>query len=372
MMKQQLEEREKRAAVEAELHAERLKWKDMEITALKTTVATKIAEGVQAALNDMVTLHEKQLAAKDTEIHEMERVHGEKLAAKDEETARQAREALAAMAQQKANHKENINKMKENQKAELAEQIRDAQAAIETIGTKHKAVIETIGTKHKAAIETIGTKHKTALVAKDAELEAMDTRLKVSAKRINAVNADNINLANTLNSTRTECQRAINISMEYQARGVQLEVIRAREIGLSTGATNLNKREYILNKRILEVTQRELEVMDVGEPKKQNKHFSFVHTGTKFNPVVFNANGTAGINATISAVEGTCVNNVHYVAVTLAEPRMLFHFEQILMEYFTRSDGSNVHGPIFITNRNNPVRDAIAIGIPGRWTWASN
>ena len=200
----------------------------------------------------------------------------------------------------------------------------------------------------------------------------MDTRLKVSAKRIEAVNADNTNLVNTLNSTRTECQRAINISMEYQARGVQLEVIRAREIGLSTGATNLNKREYILNKRILEVTQRELEVMDVGEPKKQNKHFSFVHTGTKFNPVVFNANGTAGINATISAVEGTCVNNVHYVAVTLAEPRMLFHFEQILMEYFTRSDGSNVHGPIFITNRNNPVRDAIAIGIPGRWTWASN
>ena len=168
----QFDERDKRAAVEAELHAERLKWKDMEITLLKTTMATKIAESVQAALNDMAAIHKAQLAAKDAEI----KAKDDQIAEKDEETNARLFDKDEQLAEKDAEMKTKDEQLAVKD-AEM--KTKDEQLAVKDAEMKTK--------DEQLAVKDTDIKAKEEqLRVKDSKIKAKDEQLAVKDDEINA------------------------------------------------------------------------------------------------------------------------------------------------------------------------------------------
>ena len=186
----QFDERDKRAAVEAELHAERLKWKDMEITLLKTTMATKIAESVQAALNDMAAIHKAQLAAKDAEI----KAKDDQIAEKDEETNARLFDKDEQLAEKDAEMKTKDEQLAVKD-AEM--KTKDEQLAVKDAEMKTKdEQLAVKDTDIKAKEEQLRVKDSkikakdVQLAVKDAQLAAKDTMIKAKDEQLAATDAE--------------------------------------------------------------------------------------------------------------------------------------------------------------------------------------
>jgi len=336
----------------AELVAERYK---AELVAERASMAVKIAEGVQAARNDMALIHRGEIAAKDIEL-------------KDELVARDA--------------------------AHKAERIRNAQAAIEAkdkeMAAKNAEFKAAIAAKDKEmAAKTV--EFKAAIVAKDTEMAAKNVELETTRAKLNEATAKNDLLAATevlINAEKGKMERSKSefaenvriLQAERESFVRHLETASAdlkertdaaalKEIDLDASKAALDIRKAALNIRDENITRQERED---GNPVSQRKTFMFAYIGTRFDPSKFNELNTA---VQIAKVRGCADGVMGYCVVTLAIEKRFSMVERLLDVYCERF-GPTAYASLQtkekisqVCNTELAVRRALEAGTA--WEWAA-